>query len=148
LLLRRAAEPGSAEAALALGETLPDAASAQKWYQRAAELGQRPRRSTWQSLSLGRVTKAIVIVHEYPALLRARRRRERWTEQDYTHCWMPRPIGYAMRNVTERREARRDTRAIASCAISRSNIFVRPCARNGRLKLTDVPINRSSLIVR
>ena len=53
LLLQRAAEAGSAEAALALGETFdplvfqrlhvigiePDAASAQKWYQRAAELG-------------------------------------------------------------------------------------------------------------
>ena len=53
LLLRRAAEAGSAEAALALGETFdpvvfqrlhvigiePDAAMAQKWYQRAAELG-------------------------------------------------------------------------------------------------------------
>ena len=53
LLLRRAAEAGSAEAAQALGETFdpvvfqrlhvigiePDAAMAQKWYQRAAELG-------------------------------------------------------------------------------------------------------------
>jgi len=53
LLLRRAAEAASAEAALALGETFdplvfqrlhvigiePDVASAQKWYQRAAELG-------------------------------------------------------------------------------------------------------------
>jgi hypothetical protein len=53
LLLRRAAEAGSVEAALALGETFdpvvfqrlhvigiePDAARAQKWYQRAAELG-------------------------------------------------------------------------------------------------------------
>ena len=53
LLLRRAAEAGSADAALALGETFdpvvfqrlhvigiePDAARAQKWYQRAAELG-------------------------------------------------------------------------------------------------------------
>ena len=53
LPLGRAAEAGSAEAALALGETFdplvfqrlhvigiePDAASAQKWYQRAAELG-------------------------------------------------------------------------------------------------------------
>jgi hypothetical protein len=53
LLLQRAAEAGSAEAALVLGETFdplvfqrlhvigiePDAASAQKWYQRAAELG-------------------------------------------------------------------------------------------------------------
>jgi Transposase DDE domain/Histidine kinase-, DNA gyrase B-, and HSP90-like ATPase len=42
-------------------------------------------------LSPGRVTKAVVIVHEYPALLRARRRRERWTEQDYClyqrHRW-------------------------------------------------------------
>jgi hypothetical protein len=53
LLLRRAAEAGSAEAALSLGETFdpvvfqrlhvigiePDATRAQKWYQRAAELG-------------------------------------------------------------------------------------------------------------
>jgi hypothetical protein len=53
LLLRRAAEAGSAEAALALGETFdplvfqrlgvigitPDATSAKKWYERAAELG-------------------------------------------------------------------------------------------------------------
>jgi transposase len=42
-------------------------------------------------LSRGRVTKAVVIVHEYPALLRARRRRERWTEQEYRlyqrHRW-------------------------------------------------------------
>ena len=53
LLFRRAAEAGSAEAALALGETFdplvfqrlgvigitPDAASARKWYERATELG-------------------------------------------------------------------------------------------------------------
>ena len=42
-------------------------------------------------LSPGRVTKAVVIVHEYPSLLRARRRRERWTEQEYRlyqrHRW-------------------------------------------------------------
>jgi transposase len=33
-------------------------------------------------LSPSRVTKAIVIVHDYPALLRARRRRERWGEEE------------------------------------------------------------------
>lgn len=33
-------------------------------------------------LSPSRVTKAVVIVHDYPALLRARRRRERWGEDD------------------------------------------------------------------
>jgi len=33
-------------------------------------------------LSSSRVTKAIVIVHDYPALLRARRRRERWGEEE------------------------------------------------------------------
>ena len=33
-------------------------------------------------LSKGRVNKAIVIGHDYPALLRARRRRERWSEDD------------------------------------------------------------------
>jgi hypothetical protein len=34
------------------------------------------------SLSPSRVTKAVVIVHDYPALLRARRRRERWSRED------------------------------------------------------------------
>ncbi len=33
-------------------------------------------------LSPGRVTKAVVISHDYPALLRARRRRERWGEEE------------------------------------------------------------------
>jgi len=33
-------------------------------------------------LSPSRVTKAVVIVHDYPALLRARRRRERWGDEE------------------------------------------------------------------
>jgi hypothetical protein len=33
-------------------------------------------------LSKGRVNKAVVVGHDYPALLRARRRRERWTNKD------------------------------------------------------------------
>jgi hypothetical protein len=33
-------------------------------------------------LSPSRVTKALVIVHDYPALLRARRRRDRWSADD------------------------------------------------------------------
>lgn len=33
-------------------------------------------------LSKGRVKKAVVISHDYPALLRARRRRERWSDED------------------------------------------------------------------
>ena len=33
-------------------------------------------------LSPSRVTKAVVIVHDYPALLRARRRRARWSAED------------------------------------------------------------------
>jgi transposase len=33
-------------------------------------------------LSAGRVNKAIVVGHDYPALLRARRRRQHWTEDD------------------------------------------------------------------
>jgi transposase len=33
-------------------------------------------------LSPSRATKSVVIVHDYPALLRARRRRERWSEED------------------------------------------------------------------
>ena len=42
-------------------------------------------------LSPSRATKAVVIVHDYPALLRARRRRLRWSEEDdrlyQRHCW-------------------------------------------------------------
>ena len=33
-------------------------------------------------LSKGRVNKAVVVGHDYPALLRARRRRQRWSEED------------------------------------------------------------------
>ena len=33
-------------------------------------------------LSKGRVNKAVVVGHDYPALLRARRRRERWSNED------------------------------------------------------------------
>ena len=33
-------------------------------------------------LSKGRVNKAVVLGDDYPALLRARRRRERWSEED------------------------------------------------------------------
>jgi hypothetical protein len=33
-------------------------------------------------LSPSRATKSVVIAHDYPALLRARRRRERWSEED------------------------------------------------------------------
>ncbi|WP_438502778.1 transposase, partial [Amaricoccus solimangrovi] len=33
-------------------------------------------------LSKGRANKAVVIGHDYPALLRARRRRERWSDED------------------------------------------------------------------
>ena len=33
-------------------------------------------------LSPSRATKSVVIVHDYPALLRARRRRERWSDED------------------------------------------------------------------
>ena len=79
LLLRRAAEAGSAEAALALGETFdplvfqrlhvigiePDAASAQKWYQRAAELGsaaalQRARKARSGALRLSRFSRELI----------------------------------------------------------------------------------------
>jgi Transposase DDE domain len=33
-------------------------------------------------LSKGRMSKGLVISHDYPALLRARRRRERWSKED------------------------------------------------------------------
>ncbi|TWB34630.1 DDE family transposase [Nitrospirillum pindoramense] len=41
-------------------------------------------------LSGGRANKAVVVGDDYPALLRARRRRERWTDRDrelYRHRW-------------------------------------------------------------
>ncbi|WP_161495479.1 transposase [Bradyrhizobium sacchari] len=42
-------------------------------------------------LSKGRVNKVVVVGDDYPALLRARRRRERWSKQDRRlyrrHCW-------------------------------------------------------------
>jgi transposase len=42
-------------------------------------------------LSKGRTSKGIVISHDYPALLRARRRRERWSKEDHRlyqrHRW-------------------------------------------------------------
>ncbi len=42
-------------------------------------------------LSKGRVNKAVVISDHYPALLRARRRRDRWSDEDRTlyrrHRW-------------------------------------------------------------
>ncbi len=37
-------------------------------------------------LSPGRVNKAVVVSNDHPALLRARRRKERWSEEDVRLC--------------------------------------------------------------
>ena len=50
------------------------------FYSRARDCARFPMRRL--CLSPGRVNKAIVIGDDYPALLRARRRRERWSEED------------------------------------------------------------------
>jgi transposase len=50
------------------------------FYSKARDCARCPLRA--QCLSKGRVNKAIVLSNDYPALLRARRRREKWTEED------------------------------------------------------------------
>ena len=50
------------------------------FYSRARDCARCPMRQL--CLSPGRVNKAIVIGDDYPALLRARRRRERWSDED------------------------------------------------------------------
>ena len=50
------------------------------FYSKAKDCARCPLRG--DCLSKGRVNKAVVVGDDYPALLRARRRRERWGEQD------------------------------------------------------------------
>jgi transposase len=50
------------------------------FYSRARDCARCPMRQL--CLSPGRVNKAVVIGDDYPALLRARRRRERWSDED------------------------------------------------------------------
>jgi transposase len=50
------------------------------FYSKARDCARCPLRGV--CLSKGRVNKAVVVGNDYPALLRARRRRERWSEQD------------------------------------------------------------------
>jgi len=50
------------------------------FYSRASDCKSCPLRG--DCLSAGRVNKAVVLSDDYPALLRARRRRERWSDED------------------------------------------------------------------
>ena len=50
------------------------------FYSKAKDCAHCPLRG--DCLSKGRVNKAVVVGDDYPALIRARRRRERWGEQD------------------------------------------------------------------
>jgi transposase len=50
------------------------------FYSKAKDCVRCPLRG--DCLSKGRVNKAVVVGHDYPALLRARRRRERWSAED------------------------------------------------------------------
>src|SRR6185312_11903366 len=50
------------------------------FYSKARDCTRCPLRT--ECLSKGRVNKAVVVGDDYPALLRARRRRERWSEED------------------------------------------------------------------
>jgi hypothetical protein len=49
------------------------------FYSKAKDCARCPLR---ECLSKGRVNKAVVVGDDYPALLRARRRRQRWSEED------------------------------------------------------------------
>ena len=70
-------------------------------------------------LSPSRATKALVIVHDYPALLRARRRRERWGEEEdrlyQRHRW--RSEGYHGEAKTWHGLARAARRGLANMKI-------------------------------
>ena len=50
------------------------------FYSKAKDCARCPLRG--DCLSKGRVNKAVVVGDDYPALLRARRRRDRWSEED------------------------------------------------------------------
>jgi transposase len=50
------------------------------FYSKAKDCARCPLRG--DCLSKGRANKAVVVGHDYPALLRARRRRERWSKED------------------------------------------------------------------
>src|SRR5262249_2707735 len=54
------------------------------FYSKARDCARCPLRR--DCLSKGRVNKAVVVGDHYPALLRARRRRERWSEEDQRLC--------------------------------------------------------------
>jgi Transposase DDE domain len=70
-------------------------------------------------LSKGRLNKAIVIGHDYPALLRARRRRERWSDDDrrlyQRHRW--RSVGFHGEAKTWHGLARAIRRGLANMQI-------------------------------
>ena len=59
------------------------------FYSKAKDCRSCPMRR--DCLSPGRVNKAVVVSDDHPALLRARRRKERWSEEDarlyQRHCW-------------------------------------------------------------
>jgi Transposase DDE domain len=71
------------------------------------------------TLDLQRVNKAIVLSHDYPALPRARRRRERWTEEDrrlyQRHRW--RSEGFHGEAKTWHRLARAARRGLGNMKI-------------------------------
>lgn len=54
------------------------------FYSRASDCKHCPMRGG--CLSPGRVNKAVVVSDDHPALLRARRRKERWSEEDRRLC--------------------------------------------------------------
>lgn len=84
-------------------------------------------------LSPSRVTKALVIVHDYPALLRARRRRERWGERENAlyqrHRW--RAEGFHGKAKTWHGLARAIRRGLANMRIQAFSSGLRlPCWRS------------------
>jgi hypothetical protein len=87
------------------------------FYSKAKDCTRCPLRD--DCLSKGRANKAVVIGHDYPALLRARRRRERWTTEDrrlyQRHRW--RSEGFHGEAKTLHGLARAVRRGLANTAI-------------------------------
>jgi IS5 family transposase len=87
------------------------------FYSKAKDCARCPMKG--DCLSKGRANKAVVIGHDYPALLRARRHRERWTKEDrrlyQRHRW--RSEGFHGEAKTLHGLARAIRRGLANMAI-------------------------------
>ena len=69
------------------------------FYSKAKDCARCPLKG--DCLSKGRVKKAVVIGDDYPALLRARRRREQWSAED-RRLYTPQVVGAYVKEFDDR----------------------------------------------